>query len=530
MKNCYRFIVFVLLMLLFAGKNVWAQNISDDVLQNYTHGFTGQILPKPASSEMTYLVAGIYWLPDYLKDNTSRINPDPGDPDPDDPEDDSKSCSTYGFKDSVSVDTSLYTCTEVYPITGLRCYKDCVCNSDFKYTADNCLASEGKKLSGRNCDGKYENCVCKQTKTVSTGEKCDLYCENACVEKSCKAPVSLGTGEECSEHCASDTDICTDKKCKTSVSYDTAKGEYCAEKCASNNSVCTKKGCNKICKDTFTGSAPSNGYITTQSCSDCSGSYTIKTGWACNKGYHKSGSSCIADCTRSCYDTYTGSLPANASFTTKSCSDCSGSYTIKTGWTCKSGYTKSGNSCVASCKVGDILYSDATCSSSKVSGKTAIGIVAYMNAYTKTAISLDETTKVWSTISEDLICATNYTSAEAAKTHTSGKISTSCISGRTSHPAGEYCYSYTAASGAPLGGGGQWYLPAAGEWYLIKNNISTINSGLSKLSKASINGGMAHWSSSEYGLSGAWGVIPSYGSITQQSKNSTLFVRCMINF
>ena len=368
--------------------------------------------------------------------------------------------------------------------------------------------------------------------TVSTGEKCDLYCENACVEKSCKPSVSLGTGEECSEHCASSSGTCTAKKCKASVSYNTSKGEYCAEKCASNSGVCTKKGCNKICKDKFTGSAPTNGYITTGSCSDCSGSYTIKTGWACNSGYHKSGSSCIADCTRTCYDSYTGTLPANAQYTTKSCSDCSGSYTIKTGWSCKSGYTKSGSSCVASCKVGDILYSDKTCSSSKVSGKTAIGIVAYKNAYTRTAISLEETTKVWSTISEDLICATNYTSAEKAKTHTSGKISTSCISGRTSHPAGEYCYSYAApgASGAPLGGGGQWYLPAAGEWYLIKNNISTINSGLSKLSKSSMTGGMAHWSSSEYGISVAWGVIPSYGSITQQSKNSTLFVRCMINF
>ena len=304
MKNCYRFIVFVLLMLLFNGKNLWAQNVSYDILQNYTHGFTGQIIPKPASSEMTYQVAGIYWLPDYLKDNTSRDyntdgdNEDPGGGDviPSDPiNPDESRCSIYGFQTPDSVDTSLYSCTTVYPITGLPCYKDCVCKSDFKYTEENCLASAGKKLSGRNCNGKYENCVCKQTVTVSTGEKCDLYCENACVEKSCKPSVSLGTGEECSEHCASSSGTCTAKKCKASVSYNTSKGEYCAEKCASNSGVCTKKGCNKICKDKFTGSAPTNGYITTGSCSDCSGSYTIKTGWACNSGYHKSGSSCIAD-------------------------------------------------------------------------------------------------------------------------------------------------------------------------------------------------------------------------------------------
>ena len=309
MKNCYRFIVFVLLMLLFNGKNLWAQNVSYDILQNYTHGFTGQIIPKPASSEMTYQVAGIYWLPDYLKDNTSRDyntdgdNEDPGGGDvitsdpynPDDPDPEDRRCSIYGFQTPDSVDTSLYSCTTVYPITGLPCYKDCVCKSDFKYTSSNCSAASGKVVSGRSCNGKYENCVCKQTVTVSTGEKCDLYCENACVEKSCKPSVSLGTGEECSEHCASSSGTCTAKKCKASVSYNTSKGEYCAEKCASNSGVCTKKGCNKICKDKFTGSAPTNGYITTENCSDCSGSYTIKTGWACNSGYHKSGSSCIAD-------------------------------------------------------------------------------------------------------------------------------------------------------------------------------------------------------------------------------------------
>ena len=289
MKKLFGCFCFALLMSLFglSSKPIFASAHTPPLIKNS--------LSLSAESHSSFQVAGIYWLPDYLKDNTSRDyntdgdNEDPGGGDvipsdpinPDDPDSEDRRCSIYGFQTPDSVDTSLYSCTTVYPITGLLCYKDCVCKSDFKYTEENCLASAGKKLSGRNCDGKYENCVCKQTVTVSTGEKCDLYCENACVEKSCKPSVSLGTGEECSEHCASSSGTCTAKKCKASVSYNTGKGEYCAEKCASNSDICTKKGCNKICKDKFTGSAPTNGYITTENCSDCSGSYTIKTGWAC---------------------------------------------------------------------------------------------------------------------------------------------------------------------------------------------------------------------------------------------------------
>ena len=342
-------------------------------------------LLEPASliSGNGYQLAKTWFLPDWQSNtrsyNTSSDSDDKGGGDSFNPGDNTDRCSIYGFQAPDAVDASLYTCTTVYPVTGLTCYDNCACKSDFKYTTANCSAGAGKKLSGRSCGGKYENCVCKPTVTVSTGEKCDLYCENACVEKSCKPSVNLGTGEECSERCASNTGICTATKCKASVSYDTSKGEYCAEKCASNSSVCTKKGCNKICKDTFTGSAPANGYITTQSCSDCSGSYTIKTGWACNNGYHAAGNSCIADCTRSCYDKFTGSAPANASFTTEICSDCSGSYTIKTGWACNSGYTKSGSGCVCATTCSDKITTKPANSSYTTSICTACGVSKTIN-------------------------------------------------------------------------------------------------------------------------------------------------------
>lgn len=48
-----------------------------------------------------------------------------------------------------------------------------------------------------------------------------------------------------------------------------------------------------VCKDKVT-SKPANSYYTTSSCTDCSGSHTINSGWRCNIGYTQSGNSCIS--------------------------------------------------------------------------------------------------------------------------------------------------------------------------------------------------------------------------------------------
>ena len=286
-------------------------------------------LLEPASfvSDSPYQLAKTWFLSDWQADTRSyNTNGDndltPDDPTPDVPEnpggDAALSCATYGFQDIDTIDTSLYSCTVVQPVVGLKCYKSCFCKADlscfckadFQYTLSNCSEDDGKILSGRTCDGLYESCVCKPSVTLGAGEKCDLWCDGACVEKSCAAAVK----------------------------YDEESGEYCAESCASNASVCTQKGCNRICKDTFTGDVPTNAHYTTESCSDCSGSYEIKTGWECDAGYHTAGSLCAPDCTQSCYDTYTEALPAHAEYVTEPCSDCSGNYTINTGWICNSGY------------------------------------------------------------------------------------------------------------------------------------------------------------------------------------------------
>ena len=86
-------------------------------------------------------------------------------------------------------------------------------------------------------------------------------------------------------------------------------------------------------------SCPSHGY-----CSQCcSGKYKLDS---CASGYELSGGSC--SCSTTCTDKVS-SKPANSSYTTSSCTACGVTTTIKTGWSCNSGYTKSGDSCVEEC-------------------------------------------------------------------------------------------------------------------------------------------------------------------------------------
>ena len=143
---------------------------------------------EPAASlfslEEGYQVAGIYWLPDYLKDNTSRdynTNTDNEDSGGGDAE---KTCETYGYASPGKIDLSLYDCSDydIKPLYGLKCYTGCVCKPKFQYDDDNCDIAAGYTLSGSSCGGKYESCVC-------SGECCsDSMCgsNQSCVNNVCE--------------------------------------------------------------------------------------------------------------------------------------------------------------------------------------------------------------------------------------------------------------------------------------------------------------------------------------------------------
>ena len=215
-----------------------------------------------------------------------------------------------------------------------------------------------------------------------------------------------------------------------------------------------------------------------------------------------------------------------------SCDSCDGmKYKTKVG-ECAEGYEWKDESCKKSCdntcSVGNILYSDHTCSSCKVSGKTPIGVVSYASGSTRLAINLVNMEMPWGGHGTDISGLTNYTSGSTAKNDFSGKSNTSIIVsalGDTSSYAAGYCYNFTTSGTSK----GYWYLPAQGELYAsIVTNYSAVNSGLSAAGGTSVS--RYHWSSSEYSYATAW-YVGAYGGVSTYFKaDSSFYVRCVLGF
>lgn len=139
--------------------------------------------PEPASVNLSYEVAGVYWLPDYLKGNISRGSEDPGGGDID------TGCGIYGLFDNC--EPPRQAGGVVYPVSGLKCFKgcscppayqynvsnrngnyevsgaccgdfctECRCKTEFAFDSGNCVVPA--KMSGESCGGKYESCVCPE--------------------------------------------------------------------------------------------------------------------------------------------------------------------------------------------------------------------------------------------------------------------------------------------------------------------------------------------------------------------------------
>ena len=90
--------------------------------------------PEPASVNLSYEVAGVYWLPDYLKGNISRGSEDPGGGDID------TGCGIYGLFDNC--EPPRQAGGVVYPVSGLKCFKGCSCPPAYQYNVSNCKFRE----------------------------------------------------------------------------------------------------------------------------------------------------------------------------------------------------------------------------------------------------------------------------------------------------------------------------------------------------------------------------------------------------
>ncbi len=180
------------------------------------------------------------------------------------------------------------------------------------------------------------------------------------------------------------------------------------------------------------------------------------------------------------------------------------------------------------CNVGDIFYSDKTCSADVVSGKTPIGVV--FDAENRKAIALEGSPSImeWSTGYIDIPGITN-TYYNEAKQDFNGKANTAAIkaydSSLSNYPAAKYVYEYkTTGTNA-----GDWYLPALGELNTIYSNKDYINNALSLVGKEDIPTGY-HWSSSVYSYLQAWGLGFSNGYVNYSYKKNGGYVRPVLAF
>ncbi len=212
---------------------------------------------------------------------------------------------------------------------------------------------------------------------------------------------------------------------------------------------------------------------------------------------------------------------------------------------CAEGYKLENGSCVenkaewgtctglaANCALGDILFSDGTCSANAVSGKTPIAVVVYKSGNCGQAMALKSIGDyAWGGHGTDISGLTNYTSAssapqDVASCENSKKIM--AAGDKSTYPAAWEAHEYKTAGTEA----GDWCLPAAGIFTSYYNNQDAINTGFSRANGTQFTESTEAWSSSEYGSRDAWysSFNDSYGLDRNYNKSSRLEVRPVIEF
>ena len=356
-----------------------------DVFAANPHFTPMSLLPQPFASASDFKIAGIYWLPDYLKGNVSRGSEDKGGGDID------GNCEkNYGMHTPSNID-GRYICSKYnYNVTSsLKCHVNCRCKDEYKYTSSNC--SGNYTTAGTSCEGKYNQCVCKSEFKYNSSNCSGEYevsgtsCGgnyNGCTIR----PECTVSSMSCTYGCAgyNSCDRCT--SCKSNPDCDVSDKSCGSLGCASYNSCSKCTSCNT---DPCSGvSCGSNAYCSGGSC-------------YCNSGYHKSGSSCVKDEVHShsysCPSGYSSSNSwgSSAQTTSKTCScgAASGtcykapahthSYSCPSGYSisCSNGYTAT-KSKVCSCgATSGTCYKCKSTSGGKCKVKAECGGISYCCPY-----------------------------------------------------------------------------------------------------------------------------------------------------
>ncbi len=191
------------------------------------------------------------------------------------------------------------------------------------------------------------------------------------------------------------------------------------------------------------------------------------------------------------------------------------------------------------CSIGDILYSDGTCSADVVSGKTPIAVVVYIGSDNcGQALALEELDGLldWSTENVDIPDLPNYNSAPigdvASCKNTKIVINYSSKQHGDSasyyYPAFWSVYDYAPASMPETKN--KWCLPAVGVLNSIFQNKTAINQKLNRINKENLSNG--YWTSSEADYKHAWllHALSNTFNFYEYTKTTGMVTRPVIEF
>ena len=349
-----------------------------DVFAANLHFTPMSLLPQSFASASDFKVAGIYWLPDYLKGNVSRGSEDKGGGDIDGnceknygmhtPSniDNRYICSKYNYNVTSSLkchvncrckDEYKYTssnCSGNYTTAGTSCegkYNQCVCKSEFKYNSSNC--SGEYEVSGTSCGGNYNGCTIRPECTVSS-MSCTYGCAgyNSCDRcTSCKSNPDCDVSDKsCTYGCASYNSCSKCTSCKDNPDC-SATAVSCDYGCASTNScgICTSCSGNPDCN--VSDKSCDCGCSSTNSCGKCTSCKSCPpedpcSGISCGANAYCSGGSCY------CNSGYEGNASSGCTAVSKDpCKgvSCSGGKVCSNGsCVCPSGKKDCNGSCISS--------------------------------------------------------------------------------------------------------------------------------------------------------------------------------------
>ena len=220
--------------------------------------------------------------------------------------------------------------------------------------------------------------------------------------------------------------------------------------------------------------------------------------------------------------------------TTKGIGDtCNGKYAS---CECVEGAIFKNGSCVCdiSCKtIGNIVYSDRSCSSCIYSDRTAVAVVVHSDAIQTLILSLNISRMNWSSSHVDILTLDNISDAELAILDMNGSDNTKNIiefmpTDNETNNSAWFCYNMSVEGFESSVN--KWYLPAAGEIYnYYYKNYDKISDTISKL-KLGYSFSADFRSSTERSGYSAWYVHSSKGTMsTHYNKLNAERASCLLS-